>query len=75
MLSCTPKRVTHLPNTTLPTKSCTEHRDYIDVALELQPRRTTQLQGNELRPRAIHYAHETCPVISPTALPALPAIL
>ena len=30
-----------------------------DVALGLQPRTTTQLQGNELRPRAIHYADDT----------------
>ena len=36
-----------------------EHRDYIDVALGLQPQTTTQLQGNELRPRAIHYADDS----------------
>jgi len=36
-----------------------EHRNYLDVALCLQPRTTTQLQGNELRPRAIHYADDT----------------
>ena len=36
-----------------------EHCDYIDVTLGLQPRTTTQLQGNELRPRAIHYADDT----------------
>jgi len=35
-----------------------EHRDYIDVVLGLQPRTTTQLQGHELRPRAIHYADD-----------------
>jgi len=36
-----------------------ENRNYLDVALGLQPRTTTQLQGNELRPRAIHYADDT----------------
>jgi len=36
-----------------------EHRTYLDVALGLQPRPTTQLQGTELRPRAIHYADDT----------------
>jgi len=36
-----------------------EHRNYLDVTLGLQPRPTTQLQGNELRPRAIRYADDT----------------
>jgi len=36
-----------------------EHRNYLDVALGLQPRPDTQLQGNELRPRAIHYTDDT----------------
>jgi len=36
-----------------------EHRNYIDVVLGLQPQTTTQLQGNELRPRAIHYADDS----------------
>jgi len=36
-----------------------EHRNYLDVALGLQPRTTAQLQGNKLRPRAIHYADDT----------------
>jgi len=36
-----------------------ENCDYIDVALGLQPQTTTQLQENELRPRAIHYADDT----------------
>ena len=36
-----------------------EHCNYLDVALGLHPRTTTQLQGNELRPRAIYYADDT----------------
>jgi len=36
-----------------------EHHNYLDVALGLQPRITIQLQGNELRPRVIHYADDT----------------
>jgi len=36
-----------------------ENNTYLDVALGLQPRPTTQLQGTELRPRAIHYADDT----------------
>ena len=36
-----------------------EHHNYLDVALRLQPRTTTQLQGNESRPRVIHYADDT----------------
>ena len=47
-----------------------EHRDYMDVALGLQPRTTTQLQGNELRPHAIHYADDTV-----LLFPVLPFLL
>jgi len=36
-----------------------DHHNYLDVALSLQPQPTTQLQGNELCPRAIHYADDT----------------
>jgi len=36
-----------------------ENGNYLDVALGLQPQTTTQLQGNELRPRAIHYDDDT----------------
>jgi len=36
-----------------------EHRNYPDVAPVLEPRTNTQLQGNEMRPRAIHYADDT----------------
>jgi hypothetical protein len=36
-----------------------ENRNYLDVAPGLQPRTTTQLRGNELRPCAIHYADNT----------------
>jgi len=47
-----------------------EHRDYIDVFLRLQPRTTTRLQGNELRPRAIHYADDIV-----LLFPQLPCLL
>jgi len=36
-----------------------EQSTYLDVALGLQPRPTTQLQGTELRPRVIHYTDDT----------------
>jgi len=47
-----------------------EHHDYIDVVLGLQPRTTTQLQGNKLRPRAIHYADDIV-----LLFPQLPCLL
>ena len=54
-----------------------EHRNYLDVALGLQPRTITQRQGNKLRPCAIYYADDT--VLLFPQLPflriALPAIL
>ena len=53
-----------------------EDRNYLDSELSLQPRTTTQLQGNELRPRTIDYADDTAVIqVSPTALPVLSAIL
>ena len=42
-----------------PSPSGEHHHNYLDVALGLQPRTTTQQQGNELRPRVIHYADKT----------------
>ena len=33
--------------------------NYLDVAPGLEPRTTIQLHGNEMRPRAIHYADDT----------------
>jgi len=54
-----------------------EHRNYLDVALGLQPRTITQRQENKLRPCAIYYADDT--VLLFPQLPflriALPAIL
>jgi len=47
-----------------------EHHDYIHVVLGLQPRTTTRLQGNELRPRAIHYADDIV-----LLFPLLPCLL
>ena len=56
----------------MPTKPCTKQNEgtYFDVALGLQPPPTTQLQGTELRPRAIHYADDTV-----LLLPRLPFLL
>jgi len=65
MLSCTPKRAPHLPNTTMPGYQIIhpppsgEHRNYLYVALGIQARPPTQLQVNELHPRTIHYADDT----------------
>jgi len=36
-----------------------EHHTYLDVAFDLHPQPTAQLQGTELRPRVIHYADDT----------------
>ena len=52
-----------------------EHRNYLDVALSLQPETTTQLQGNESRPRAIHYADDTVPSLLSPQLPFLLCLL
>jgi len=59
MLSCTPKRAPHnYAYQIMHTFPSGEHCNYLDVAPGLQPQTTTQLQGNELRPRAIYYADD-----------------
>ena len=44
--------------------------NYLDVTPGLEPRTTIQLQGNEMRPRAIHYADDTV-----LLFPRLPSLL
>ena len=47
MLSCTPKRVPHLPNTTLPTKSCINlHLGSIAITLTLPSAYSPELLHN-----------------------------
>ena len=47
MLSCTPKRAPHLPNTTMPSKSCTHlHLGSIAITLTLPPAYSPKLLHN-----------------------------
>jgi len=83
MPSCTPKRVPHLPNTTMSTVAT--HAPISIWGASQLPWRCSQPTAQNYYTTAAEWITPTCdslrwwhcpePVISPTALPALPAIL
>jgi len=54
----------------MPSPSIGAQHNYLDVTPGLEPRTTIQLQGNKMRPHAIHYADDAV-----LLLPRLPSLL